>query len=125
MTYAILGLIFVELYFQAQANSAVVGSRQRYVALSLRRVTSWLVDLAFIADGLLWLVGGDQTLALWYISVGIFSIILEVRAHKNDDDWFNGRGTKIKKGIQRMLAAPRQRTSPAFGRVAHDATTAV
>jgi hypothetical protein len=124
MTYVILGLILLELFLQFHATSAVVGSRQRYVAMSLRRVTSWLVDLAFIANGLIALITGDQAIALWYIIVGVFGIVLELRAHKNDDDWFNGRGTKIKNGIRRMLTGPVQRGAPAFGLIAHNPISA-
>ena len=124
MTYVILGLILLELFLQFHAASAVVGSRQRYVAMSLRRVTSWLVDLAFIADGVIALITGDQAIALWYIIVGVFGVVLELRTHKDDDDWFNGRGAKIKKGIRRMLAGPAQRGAPAFVLTMHDPISA-
>jgi hypothetical protein len=117
MTYVILGLIFVELFLQIQASSAVVGSRQRYVALSLRRITSWLVNLAFIGEGFFALAIGQQADALWYIILGAIGVVLELRTHKNDDDWFNGRGAKIKHGIRRMLTAPRPRAAPAFGMI--------
>jgi hypothetical protein len=115
MTYLILGLIILEFFFAIQARSAVAGTRQRYVALSLRRVTSWAVNLAFIAEGLIAVSSNQTANAAWYLLFGIGGLYLEVRMHKNDDDWFNGRGTKIKKGIRRMLTAPRPRTAPAFG----------
>jgi hypothetical protein len=118
MTYLILGLIIAELFASVRARSAVVGSRQRYVALSLRRVASWAVSLAFIAEGLISLAIGDGAYAVWYLVFGIGGLYLEIRMHKDDDDWFNGRGTKIKKGIRRMLTAPRPQTAPAFGMMA-------
>jgi hypothetical protein len=117
MTYLILGLILVELFFGMQARSAVVGSRQRYVALSLRRVSTWAVNLAFISEGLIAVTTSQNAYALWYLIIGAGGILVELRTHKNDDDWFNGRSTKIKKGIRRMLAAPRQQAAPVFGMV--------
>jgi hypothetical protein len=117
MTYLILGLILVELFFGMQARSAVVGSRQRYVALSLRRVSTWAVNLAFISEGLIAVATSQNAYALWYLIIGAGGILVELRTHKNDDDWFNGRGTKIKKGIRRMLTAPRQQAAPVFGMV--------
>jgi hypothetical protein len=98
-----------------RARSTVVGSRQRYVALSLRRVSTWAVNLAFISEGLIAVATNQNPYALWYLIIGAGGIIVELRTHKNDDDWFNGRGTKIKNGIRRMLASPRQRTAPVFG----------
>jgi hypothetical protein len=115
MTYLILGLIVAELVFSVRARAAVVGSRQRYVALSLRRVASWAVNLAFVAEGLLALTTGQPAYALWYLVFGVGGLILELRTHNNDDDWFNGRGRKIRRGIRRMLTAPRRQTAPAFG----------
>jgi hypothetical protein len=118
MTYVILALIVAELFLQVQARSAVVGSRQRYVSLSLRRVASWLINVSFIIEGLLSLAGSQWGSALWYLIFGIGGVFLEVTTHRNDDDWFNGRGTKIKRGIRRMLSAPRPQTAPAFGMTA-------
>jgi hypothetical protein len=115
MTYLILGLIIAELFFSVQSRTAVVGSRQRYVALTLRRLSSWAVNLAFIGEGLVSVATGEFANALWYLVFGIGGAVLEVNSHKNDDDWFNGRGTKIRKGIRRMLTAPRRTPAPAFG----------
>jgi hypothetical protein len=115
MIYLILGLIVIELYFQVRARTAVVGSRQRYVSLSLRRVTNWAINLAFIADGISFLVTGQLSEALWYFAFGIFGIVLELRSHHNDDDWFNGRGKKIKAGLRRLMSRPRRQYAPAFG----------
>jgi hypothetical protein len=115
MTYLILGLIIAELFFGVQGRAAVVGSRQRYVALSLRRISSWAVNLAFVSEGLIAVATNQTANALWYLLIGIGGVVLELRTHRNDDDWFNGRGTKIKKGIRKMLTAPRPRTVPAFG----------
>jgi hypothetical protein len=118
MTYLILGLIILELFFGMQARAAVVGSRQRYVALSLRRVSSWAVDLSFIAEGLVAVAENQAGTALWYLILGIAGLYLEIRLHRNDDDWFNGRGTKIAKAIRRALTAPRGQAAPAFGMAA-------
>jgi hypothetical protein len=118
MNYLVIGLIVVEVFLQFRARSAVVGSRQRYVALSLRRIASWLVNFAFIGEGLIELQAGQQVFALWDILFGMLCIYLELRTHRNDDDWFNGRGTKIKRGIRRMLTAPRRQPVPAFGMLA-------
>jgi len=118
MTYLVLGLIIAELFASVRARSAVVGSRQRYVALSLRRVASWGVSLSFIVEGLLALATGQGAYAVWYLVFGLGGLYLEIRMHKNDDDWFNGRGTKIKKGIRKLLTAPRPQAAPAFGMMA-------
>jgi hypothetical protein len=114
MFYLILGLIVVELFFQFRASAAVVGSRQRYISLSLRRVFSWAINLAFIAEGLVAVATNDATTALWYLVFGIFGIFLELRAHRNDDDWFNGRGKKIRDGVRRLVIRPRRSYAPAF-----------
>jgi hypothetical protein len=115
MTYLILSLIIAEVFAGMQARSAVAGSRQRYVALSLRRVTSWAISLAFITEGLIDLLTNQTAYALWYLIFGAGGLYLEIRLHKNDDDWFNGRGTKIKKGIRSILTAPRAQPAPVFG----------
>jgi hypothetical protein len=116
MTYLILGLIIAELFASTRARMAVVGSRQRFIALSLRRVASWAVSIAFIVEGLVSLASGDLGYAAWYLVFGVGGLYFEIRMHGNDDDWFNGRGTKIKKGIRRMLTAPQPRAAaPAFG----------
>jgi hypothetical protein len=115
MIYLILGLVVIELFFQVRARAAVVGSRQRYVSLSLRRLTSWAINLVFIAEGLSFLATDHLSEALWYLVFGIFGIFLELRAHQNDDDWFNGRGKKVKAGIRRLVSRPRRQYVPAFG----------
>jgi hypothetical protein len=115
MIYLIFGLIAVELFFQVRASTAVVGSRQRYVSLSLRRIASWAINLAFIAEGLIDLASNQAASALWYLVFGIFGVFLELRTHHNDDDWFNGRGKKIKSGLRRLVIRPRRRYAPAFG----------
>jgi hypothetical protein len=115
MIYLILGLILLEVFFQVRALTAVVGSRQRYVSLSLRRLTSWAINLAFVAEGLVFLVTNQAAQAVWYLAFGIFGIFLELRGHRNDDDWFNGRGKKIKQGIRRLVSRPRRQYVPAFG----------
>jgi hypothetical protein len=117
MIYVILGLIVIEMFFQARALTAVAGSRQRYVALSVRRVLSWAVNLAFIVEGLVFLAANDGTDALWYIACGILGTFFELRAHGNDDDWFNGRGKKIRRGLRRLMSRPRRQyaPAPAFG----------
>jgi hypothetical protein len=125
MTYVILVLIVAELFLQVQARSAVVGSRERYVSLSLRRVASWLINLSFITEGLLSVATGQWASALWYLVFGVGGIVLEVTTHRNDDDWFNGRGKKIRRGIRRMLTAPRPQTAPAFGMTATTAPSAL
>ena len=125
MTYLIFGLIVVELFFAVRASSAVVGSRQRYVALSLRRISSWAVDLAFIAEGLIELAGNQSATALWYLIFGVGGLLLEIRTHRNDDDWFNGRGTKIRNGIRRMLTAPRPQAAPVYGMTLADRVRSV
>jgi hypothetical protein len=112
MTYAIFGLIIAEVFFGARASSAVVGSHQRYVALSLRRVASWAINVAFIAEGLIDLATDQTATATWYLLFGVFGIWLELKTHTNDDDWFNGRGTKIRRGIRRWLTASRPQSAP-------------
>lgn len=115
MVYLILGLVVIELFFEVRARAAVVGSRQRYVSLSLRRLASWAINLAFIVEGLIFLAANQMPEALWYLVLGIFGIFLELRAHQNDDDWFNGRGKKIKSGLRRLMSRPRRQYAPAFG----------
>jgi hypothetical protein len=115
MIYLILGLIVIELFFQVRARTAVIGSRQRYVSLSLRRLTNWAINLAFIAEGLIFLSTNQFSEALWYLAFGIIGIVLELRAHHDDDDWFNGRGKKIKAGLRRLMSRPRRQYAPSFG----------
>ena len=115
MTYLILGLIVVELLFQVRARTAVVGSRQRYISLSIRRVASWAINLVFVGEGLVSLLAGQAAQSVWYLGFGIFGIFLELRGHQNDDDWFNGRGKKIRRGIRRFVLRPRRHYAPAFG----------
>jgi hypothetical protein len=115
MIYLILSLIVIELFFQVRARTAVVGSRQRYVSLSLRRLTNWAINLAFIAEGVVSLASNQTSDALWYLVFGIFGIFFEVRMHHDDDDWFNGRGKKIKSGLRRLMSRPRHGYAPAFG----------
>jgi hypothetical protein len=117
MTYLILGLIILEFFLTTQARAAVPGSRQRYVLLAFRRIASWAVNLAFIGEGIVAVLAGQTVNALWYLLLGFGGIVLEIRLHRNDDDWFNGRGTKIRKWIKRALTAPRPvaAPAPAFG----------
>jgi hypothetical protein len=114
MIYLILGLIAIEMYFQVRTRSAVVGSRERHVSLSLRRLASWAVNLAFIAEGFIFLAANQVSEALWYLAFGIFGIFRELRGHQNDDDWFNGRGKKVKAGLRRLMSRPRRQYVPGF-----------
>jgi hypothetical protein len=115
VNYLIISLILVEVFVQVRARSAVVGSRQRYVALSFRRVLSWLVNAAFVGQGLIELSTNQQTGGWTNIIVGLLCSFLELRNHNNDDDWFNGRGAKIRRGIRKLLTAPSPQAAPAFG----------
>jgi len=113
-------VILAETAAGLRARRAVLGSRERYVALTQRRILSWTVNVGFLFQGLIGMASGQQ-FATFSILVAVWLSYTELKNHKDDDDWFNGRGMKIWKGVKKRLAAalrPPVRIpspSPAFG----------
>jgi hypothetical protein len=111
-----LAAIFVEFVYAARALAAVPGSRQRFVALSSRRVASWSVIALFAVQGVLGLTTGNAADSVWgliYVGGAAWLAMSELRNHHDDDDWFTGRGKKIVVGI-RTAFTPRAARSPSF-----------
>ncbi len=116
LTLMTLAAIFAEIVFDVRGRAAVIGSQQRFLALSFRRVATWRVVVLFAAQGVLRLTSGDSAERVWGlidVGVAVWSARSELRNHHDDDDWFNGRGKKIVAGIRRAFT-PRTARSPAF-----------
>jgi hypothetical protein len=120
LSMVLFGLILVETMVSLSARRAVLGSRERYVALTQRRLLSWAVNVGFAVQGVLGLVQGQPFALLSLLFAGYLSY-LEIKNHHDDDDWFKGRGKKIWSGVKKAftvkvrtpVAAPSP--SPAFG----------
>lgn len=124
ISMVLFGLILLETGISLRARRAVRGSRERYVALTQRRIVSWTVNLGFAAQGVVGMLIGQQ-----FSSISLlFAIWLsynEIKNHRDDDDWFNGRMKKILRGVGRGLKkaftppvkapAPVRAPSPVFG----------
>lgn len=128
ISYSISILLFAailaETMVNVRASKAVRGSRERYVALTQRRVLSWVVILGFAASGIVGSVRGEP---FSYLSLLMASYLLhqELKNHGDDDDWFKGRQKKIWGGAKKRLKAlvrpprvsrpPVRVPSPVFG----------
>ncbi len=101
----ILGLAgwVIQMFMQLRMVSLVPGTRQRFIAATWRRVGSWTMIITAVIEGLDDLAVRQPVYAgLDFLFAGIW-FILERRFHKDDDDWFNGRWTKIKNAIKNAL----------------------
>jgi hypothetical protein len=124
ISMVLFGLILLETGISLRARRAVKGSHERYVALTQRRIVSWTVNLGFAAQGIVGLLIGQQFSGLSLL-FAIWLSYNEIKNHKDDDDWFNGRMKKIGKGIVRGLKkaftppvsapTPARAPSPVFG----------
>jgi len=95
---------------------AVRGSHQRYVFASYHRITAWAVVAGFFFQGLIDAVQGYFVPAVIILIVSAIDAVIEIRRDK-DDDWFNGRGKKIKNGIKKAFTIKVKvpSLSPAYG----------
>jgi hypothetical protein len=103
ITYLLFAFVIFETVFVVRSQRAVKGSHERYVTLSIRRVLSWAVNITFVALGILNIIEGDVFFGPIYVLFGIYFSYTEYTRHKDDDDWFNGRGKKIWKGVKKRL----------------------
>lgn len=108
ISYSVSMVLFVvilaETMMNLRARRAVAGSRERYVALTQRRILSWTVNIGFAVQGIFGIVQG-QSLGVVSLFFAVWLSYSEVKNHKDDDDWFTGRGKKIWKGLKKRLAA--------------------
>ena len=124
LSVVIFGLIVVETMVTVRARQAVRGTHQRYVALTQRRIVSWLVIIGFAVQGVLGLFETNTWGAL-NLAFAAYLAYAEIKNHKDDDDWFKGRRKKIwksvKTGLKRLrpkpvrIPSPMPSPSPVFG----------
>lgn len=120
ISMALFAVIVVETMVSVRARMAVRGSRERYVLLTWRRILSWTVNVGFAAQGIVGLAT-EQPFALISLLFSIYLTYMEIKGHKDDDDWFNGRMKKIWKGVKKAFTvkvrvpSPSPAPSPVFG----------
>ncbi|GAA4684967.1 hypothetical protein [Frondihabitans cladoniiphilus] len=122
LSAVLFALILAETGVSLRARQAVKGSRERYVALTQRRILSWAVTIGFVVQGVLGLATGS-TWGGFNLLFALYLAYVEIKNHKDDDDWFKGRGKKIWKGVKSGLAKLRPKPihlpspvpSPVFG----------
>lgn len=124
ISIVLFAAILAETMVSVRASKAVRGSRERYVALTQRRLLSWAVIVGFAVSGI---VGGLAGEPFSYLSLLMAAYLLsqELKNHGDDDDWFKGRKKKIWGGVKKRLKAlvrpprasrpPVRVPSPAFG----------
>lgn len=90
--------IICEWILSQKMRSAVKGSHERYVLATKRRIAAWVQNSLLIVLGLFCLT---QDL---YFSAALNFIVgyLSIRGERNndEDDWFTGRGKKIKTAVR-------------------------
>ena len=111
VSLALLVVILAETGISVKARRAVRGSHQRYVLLTQRRILSWTVNVGFAVQGIVGLLSGESFSALSLL-FAVWLSWTEFKNHKDDDDWFNGRGKKIWKGVKKRLAAAARPKAP-------------
>lgn len=121
VSMVLFAVILAETGASLRARRAVRGSRERYLALTQRRILSWTVNVGFAVQGIIGLING-QSFAFVSLLFAVYLAYMEVKNHKDDDDWFNGRMKKIWRGVKKRLAAARPKApvripspSPVFG----------
>ncbi|ARC56667.1 hypothetical protein AS850_06215 [Frondihabitans sp. 762G35] len=114
----LFAVILLETIVSMRARQAVLGSRERYVLLTQRRILSWTVNVGFAIQGVIGLVTG-QSLATLSLAFAVYLSWVEVKNHSDDDDWFNGRMKKIGRGLKKAFTVrvrvPAVAPAPAFG----------
>lgn len=116
ISMVLFAVILAETALTARLRRTVKGSRERYVALTQRRILSWAVVVGFAAQGVVGLLDGQQ-LSVLSLAMSVYLAYQEITNHKDDDDWFKGRRKKIWAGVKKRLAArpPVRIPSPVFG----------
>ncbi|AMM22924.1 hypothetical protein AX769_22600 (plasmid) [Frondihabitans sp. PAMC 28766] len=116
----LLAVIVFETVINMRVRQAVRGSRQRYLLMTQRRILSWTVNVGFLLQGIIGFFLG-QPLAVVSVIFGVCLAYLEIKNHKDDDDWFNGRMKKIWKSVRKAFTvrirvpSPSSAPSPVFG----------
>jgi hypothetical protein len=102
-----LGIIFLAGYLitSVKARGAVSGSLQRFNLLTVRRISAYgVIGVSFLRVIVYTAVDGMfYTSAIINLFVALYFLHLERKYHKDDDDWFKGRGKKIKDGLKKRL----------------------
>ncbi|MCU1526288.1 MAG: hypothetical protein JWP75_51 [Frondihabitans sp.] len=120
ISMALFAVIVLETVVNVRARTAVRGSRERYVAFTWRRILSWTVNIGFALQGIIGLVT-EQPFAMISLLFAVYLAYMEIKNHKDDDDWFNGRMKKIWKAVKKAFTvkvrvpSPVAAPSPVFG----------
>jgi hypothetical protein len=120
ISMSLFAVIVLETSVNVRARMAVRGSHQRYVLLTWRRILSWTVNVGFAAQGIIGLAT-EQPFALISVLFALYLTYMEIKNHKDDDDWFNGRMKKVWKGVKKAFTvkvrvpSPVAAPSPVFG----------
>lgn len=98
--FSILALAVAEVTVNRYLVRAVKGSLQRYRLSTIRRLLSWTANGLILLLVPLGLILGYPIGAAINLIFGILLIRIELRRNNDDDDWFNGRWKKIKRGVK-------------------------
>lgn len=111
ITLLFLSSVVVECVAISKYIRAVKGSRQRYVWLTVRRISSWSAITLIFMYGIADIITQSYAFAGVQFVIGTFSVIQELK-RKDDDDWFNGRWKKIKAGAKKLAKKAKKALTP-------------
>lgn len=106
-----MAIVLTNIHYDTKMRQAVKGSHERFVLATKRRIFSWAANLSFVVLG----IGGFYN-GYWFTGVvntagAIFFTYLELK--RDEDDWFNGRWKKIKRGVKKYVESLSAGTSGA------------
>lgn len=105
--------IGLETVWDIQRAKAVVGSHERYVLATKRKIAFWAMIASFTITVAFCIMNA------WYLAAAInmwtlINSINRERRRKDDDDWFNGRWKKIKAGAKKLVQSLAPSPAPSF-----------
>lgn len=102
-----VAMLFIVGYLitSVKVRSAVSGSLQKFNLLTLRRISAYgLIGIHLLRVILYIAMGGlFYTTAAINLATALYFLHIEMKHHKDDDDWFKGRSKKIKDGLKKRL----------------------
>lgn len=107
-------MIVTDIIFKMRWRASVKGSHNRFFYGTAVRITSWAVLGLFAFQGLLRFAEHNIVFGVLDIVFSTYLLNVEMKRKKDDDDWFTGRGKKIKNGLKKALTVNVRSTAPSF-----------
>jgi hypothetical protein len=115
MGFLILAVILINGHIGNKRYKYAKGTHQRYVYATWRLILNYtVIVLCIISAGIASNTSDYFTLTMNILVIAMTVFLIHIEKRLDDDNWFNGRWGKIKKGINNLSQSFQRRTAGAM-----------